>query len=157
MVFENWDDDFYMREALEEARAAAEIGEVPVGAIVVVDGEIVARAHNRVEADRSSAAHAEMLALNEAERIMNAKWLPGATVYVTLEPCSMCAGAMVLARVNRLVIGARDPKTGACGSLLNVACNEKLNHRIEVTQGVLENECSQLLKDFFRARRSGNE
>ena len=142
-----------MLEALKEAAKAAEAGEVPVGAVIVKDGQLIARAHNMVEGARSSQAHAEMLALAEAEDKLGNKWLSGATMYVTLEPCSMCAGAMVLARMDRLVIGADDPKTGACGSLLNIAANEKLNHRIEITRGVLESECAAILRDFFKARR----
>ena len=147
------EDERYMLEALKEAAKAAEAGEVPVGAVVVKDGQLIARTHNMVEGARSSQAHAEMLALAEAEEKLGSKWLSGATMYVTLEPCSMCAGAMVLARMDRLVIGADDPKTGACGSLLNIAANEKLNHRIEITRGVLESECAVILRDFFKARR----
>ena len=146
-------DEEYMLEAVREAARAAEEGEVPVGAVIVKDGRIVARAHNRIEAARRSSAHAEMLALEAAEEALGAKWLTGATMYVTLEPCSMCAGAMVLARLSRLVIGADDPKTGACGSLYNIASDARLNHRIEITRGVLAGECSALLKDFFRQKR----
>ena len=147
------DDERYMLEAVKEAARAAEEGEVPVGAVIVKDGQIIARAHNRIEASRRSSAHAEMLALEAAEEKLGAKWLTGATMYVTLEPCSMCAGAMVLARLSRLVIGADDPKTGACGSLYNIANDDRLNHSIEITRGVLAGECSALLKDFFRSRR----
>ena len=147
------DDERYMLEAVKEAARAAEEGEVPVGAVIVKDGQIIARAHNMIETARRSSAHAEMLALEEAEAALDAKWLTGATMYVTLEPCSMCAGAMVLARITRLVIGADDPKTGACGSLYNIANDERLNHSIEITRGVLAGECSALLKDFFRRRR----
>ena len=147
------DDERYMLEAVKEAARAAEEGEVPVGAVIVKDGQIIARAHNRIEAARRSSAHAEMLALEAAEEMLGAKWLTGATMYVTLEPCSMCAGAMVLARIARLVIGTDDPKTGACGSLYNIASDERLNHSIEITRGVLSGECSALLKDFFRSRR----
>ena len=142
-----------MLEALKEAARAAEEGEVPVGAVVVKDGQIIARAHNTVEAARRSSAHAEMLALEAAEEALGAKWLTGATMYVTLEPCSMCAGAMVLARIERLVIGADDPKTGACGSLYDIAGGGKLNHSIEITRGVLKDECSAVLKEFFRQKR----
>lgn len=159
MVFDgsasSYDDERFMSEAVSEAAAAAAAGEVPVGAVVVRDGEIIARAHNMVETVRRSSAHAEMLALEAAESFLGTKWLNGCTVYVTLEPCSMCAGAMVLARISRLVIGTMDPKTGACGSLHNIVSDERLNHRIEVTSGVLEDTCSRQLKDFFRARRSG--
>ena len=148
------DDELFMREALSEAEQAALAGEVPVGAVVVRDGEIISRAHNLVETEKNSSAHAEMLALNAAEALLGAKWLSGCTVYVTLEPCSMCAGAMVLARVSRLVYGATDPKAGGCGSVTSIAANESLNHRIEITAGVLEEECSRQLKEFFRARRN---
>ena len=148
------DDERFMLEALKEAARAAEEGEVPVGAVVVKDGQIIARAHNMVETARRSSAHAEMIALEAAEAALGAKWLPGATMYVTLEPCSMCSGAMVLARMERLVIGADDPKTGACGSLYNIANDNRLNHSIEITRGVLAGECSAILKDFFRRRRS---
>lgn len=151
---ETCEDELFMREALAEAAAAAENGEVPVGAVVVKDGRIIARAHNQVEGRKSSLAHAELLAVAEAEERLGVKWLNGATVYVTLEPCSMCAGAMVLARIDRLVIGTEDPKTGACGSLLNVASNDRLNHRIEMTTGVLREECSAMLKEFFRRKRA---
>ena len=156
MVFDETvrsDDEFYMNEALLEAEQAALAGEVPVGAVIVRDGRIISRAHNLVETSRNSSAHAEMLALNAAEAELGAKWLTGCTVYVTLEPCSMCAGAMVLARVSRLVIGAMDPKAGACGSVTNIAANDSLNHRIDVTAGVLGEECSRQLRDFFRAKR----
>lgn len=157
MGFENikreGDDEMYMLEALKEAGAAAAEGEVPVGAVIVKDGQIVARAHNMVETARRSSAHAEMLALEAAQSELGAKWLTGATMYVTLEPCSMCAGALVLSRIDRLVIGADDPKTGACGSLYNIAGDGRLNHRIEITRGVLGEECSALLKEFFRSRR----
>ena len=147
-------DEMFMREALNEAGQAAAAGEVPVGAVVVRDGEIISRAHNMVETSRSSSAHAEMLALDAAEDKLGAKWLTGCTVYVTLEPCSMCAGAMVLARIERLVIGAMDPKAGACGSVCNIAANDSLNHRIDITAGVLREECSRQLRDFFRAKRN---
>lgn len=157
MVFEGTsyssDDERYMREALLEAEAAAAAGEVPVGAVIVRDGEIISRAHNLVETLKSSSAHAEMLALDAAEKALGAKWLSGCTVYVTLEPCSMCAGAMVLARIDRLVIGAMDPKAGACGSVSNIAASDSLNHRIDITSGILGEKCSNQLKSFFRARR----
>ena len=147
-------DEAYMLEALKEAACAAHQGEVPVGAVIVLNDEIIARSHNMVESDRRSYAHAEMLAIDAAEKLLDAKWLRDATMYVTLEPCSMCAGAMVLARIKRLVIGAADPKTGACGSVLSVADSDVLNHRIEMTTGVLEEECSNILKEFFRNKRN---
>lgn len=147
------DDERFMLEALKEAAAAAEEGEVPVGAVIVKDGQIAARAHNMIEAGRRSSAHAELLAIDAAEETLGTKWLTGATLYVTLEPCSMCAGAMVLARIDRLVIGADDPKTGACGSLYNIANDPRLNHSIKTDRGVLGELCSELLKSFFRERR----
>jgi tRNA(adenine34) deaminase len=147
------DDHIFMREAIREAKLAAEAGEVPVGAVIVRDGSIIARAHNMVETEGRSGAHAEMLVIEAAERLLGTKWLPDTTLYVTLEPCSMCAGAMVLARIPRLVIGAPDPKTGACGSVINVAANEALNHRIEIRRGVLAEECGEQLREFFRSRR----
>lgn len=147
------DDERYMLEALKEAQAGAEEGEVPVGAVIVKDGAVIAKTHNLIESRGHSSAHAEMLVIEAAEDKIGAKWLTGCTMYVTLEPCSMCAGAMILARIDRLVYGAEDPKTGACGSLFNIAGSDSLNHRIEVTGGVLENECSEILKEFFKARR----
>lgn len=147
------DDERYMLEALIEAQAGAEEGEVPVGAVIVKDEAVIAKTHNLIESRGRSSAHAEMLAIEAAENAIGAKWLTGCTMYVTLEPCSMCAGAMILARIDRLVYGAEDPKTGACGSLFNIAGSDSLNHRIEVTGGVLEKECSEILKDFFKARR----
>jgi len=157
MVFEDIacksDDEKYMLEAMMEAADAAGTGEVPVGAVIVMDGAIIARAHNLVETELRSSAHAEMLAIEQAERALGYKWLTGATMYVTLEPCSMCAGAMVLARIGRLVYGASDPKNGACGSAVNVAANQNLTHRMEIEGGVLGAECSAQLTEFFREMR----
>lgn len=147
------DDERFMLEAMREAELAACMDEVPVGAVIVKNGEIIARAHNLVETSGRSAAHAEMLAIEAAESALGAKWLPGTAIYVTLEPCSMCAGAMVLARIPRLVIGADDPKTGACGSVFNIASNEKLNHRLEISRGVLGEECSGQIRSYFRSKR----
>lgn len=146
-------DNDFMRIAIEEALIAAENGEIPVGAIIVKDDAVIARAHNRVEELKSSSAHAEMIAINEAENKLG-KWLYGCTMYVTLEPCSMCAGALVLSRMNRLCIGAKDLKTGACTSLYNIIQDKRLNHRLELTMGIEEETCSQILKDFFRKRRN---
>ena len=148
------DDERFMLEALKEAAEAASEGEVPVGAVIVKDGAVIARAHNRIEGAGRSSAHAEMLAIEAAEEKLGAKWLSGAVMYVTLEPCSMCAGALVLSRISRLVIGADDPKTGACGSLYEITDDPRLNHRIETTRGVLGDICAVQLKEFFRARRS---
>ena len=147
------DDERYMLEALRQAAVGSARGEVPVGAVIVKDGEIIARAHNCIETDKRSSAHAEMIAIEEAEKSLSAKWLTECTMYVTLEPCSMCAGALVLSRIERLVIGTNDPKTGACGSLFSIATDERLNHRIEIRRGVLRDECSAVLKEFFRERR----
>ena len=143
-----------MREALAEARRAAASGEVPVGAVVVgAAGELLARAHNRREAEQDPTAHAELVAVRRAAAASGSWRLEGATVYVTLEPCAMCAGALVLARVARLVFGASDPKAGYCGSLGDLVRDPRLNHRLEVAAGVLAEECGALLRGFFAARR----
>ncbi|MBR3159059.1 MAG: tRNA adenosine(34) deaminase TadA [Atopobiaceae bacterium] len=147
------DDERFMRLALDEARAAASEGEVPCGAVVVCDGEVVARAHNRRETDADPSAHAEFSALVEASRTLGRWRLTGCTVYVTLEPCLMCAGLMVNARIDRCVYGASDPKGGALGTLYDVSHDERLNHEFEVTSGVLADECADELRRFFRARR----
>lgn len=139
--------------ALAEARSALALGEVPVGAVVVVDGEVVARGHNRREADHDPSAHAELVAIRAACAAAGSWRLPGAQVVVTLEPCAMCAGAMVAARIGRLVFGAPDPKAGACGSLYNLGADPRLPHEFEVHGGVRAEECGALLTDFFDARR----
>ena len=142
-----------MQAALDEARAAAERGEVPVGAVVVVDGRVVARAGNRTIADCDPTAHAEIVTLRKAAAAIGNFRLLGATIYVTIEPCAMCAGAMIQARVARLVYGADDPKAGAVRSCLAVLDHPQLNHRVEVTSGILRDEAATLLRDFFGARR----
>ncbi len=142
-----------MALALAEARAAAERGEVPVGAVVVHEGRAIARAGNCREGAQDPFGHAELLAMREAARLLGSWRLCGCTLYVTLEPCTMCAGAVVLARVDRLVFGARDPKAGAVGSLYDIPADARLNHRPEVVQGVGAGEASALLRAFFRARR----
>ena len=147
------DDERIMRMALDEARAAAEEGEVPIGAVVVCDGEVVARAHNRRETDADPSAHAEFSAMVAASRALERWRLTGCTVYVTLEPCLMCAGLMVNARVDRCVYGAPDPKGGALGTLYDVSHDPRLNHEFEVVSGVLADEAADLLRTFFRARR----
>ena len=145
----------YMRLALEEADLAAAHGDVPIGAVVVSrDGVVLAREHNRRELDSDPTAHAELLALREATRHLSGWRLEGATVYVTLEPCAMCAGAMVLARVTRLVFGASDPKAGAAGSLYDIVRDPRFNHRLDVTAGVLADECGEVLRAFFRGKRA---
>ena len=146
-------DETYMALALDEARAAAAEGEVPIGAVVVCEGAVVARAHNRRETDADPSAHAEFSALVEASRALGRWRLTGCTVYVTLEPCLMCAGLMVNARIDRCVYGAPDPKGGALGTLYDVSADPRLNHAFEVTSGVCEEESAQLLREFFRARR----
>jgi tRNA(adenine34) deaminase len=146
------DDEAGMQAALREARAAAKADEVPVGCVVVLDGHIVGRGRNQTEALQDATAHAEIVAIGAASNALGSWRLNDCTLYVTLEPCTMCAGAMVLARIKRLVFGARDPKAGACGSVLNVPA-ERLNHRIEVTSGVLASECSVVLKEFFARKR----
>ncbi|WP_321972196.1 tRNA adenosine(34) deaminase TadA [Paratractidigestivibacter sp.] len=146
-------DEKFMRLALEEAAAAAEEGEVPIGAVVVCNGEVVARAHNRRETDLDPSAHAEFSAMVAASRALGRWRLTGCTVYVTLEPCLMCAGLMVNARIDRCVFGAADPKGGALGTLFDVSHDERLNHEFEVEAGVLADEAADQLRDFFRERR----
>lgn len=143
----------FMREALEEARKAFDLGEVPVGCVIVRDGEIIARGHNLTETAKDPTVHAEMNALRDAAAKLGGWRLPGCSAYVTCEPCAMCAGAMVWARIEELYIGADDPKAGACGSVVNVADNPGLNHSIKVHRGILSEECSGIMKDFFRRLR----
>lgn len=147
------DDVAWMRIALEEAAAAEAHDDVPVGAVVVRDGEVIARAHNRREVDEDPTAHAEVLAIRAAAQVLDSWRLDGCTLVVTLEPCTMCAGALVLARVPRVVWGATDPKAGAAGSLYDVLDDDRLNHRCDVVSGVLAEECGDVLRAFFRARR----
>jgi tRNA(adenine34) deaminase len=147
-------DEAWMRLALAEAAAAAREGEVPVGAVVVREGTCVGRGRNRREADADPTAHAEVMALRAAARAAGGWRLDGATLYVTLEPCPMCAGALVLARIERLVFGASDPRAGAAGTLYNVVQDARLNHRLRVTAGVLEGECAAALRGFFQAQRA---
>ncbi len=146
-------DETFMEEALAEARRAAAEGEVPIGAVVVVEGRVVGRGRNARERLNDPTAHAEMLALQEAARALGRWRLTGATIYATLEPCSMCAGALVNARIDRLVYAVADPKAGAAGTLFDIPRDPRLNHRVRVDRGVLAEECSALLKDFFRERR----
>ena len=150
-------DEEAMALAVEEAETAAATGEVPVGAIVVAQGQIIGRGHNRRETDCDPTAHAEILALRAAASALGTWRLSDATLYVTLEPCPMCAGALVAARVARLVFGATDPKAGACGSLYNLCVDPRLNHELPVTAGVLAERCGDLLSAFFERRRAGSE
>jgi tRNA(adenine34) deaminase len=146
-------DETYMRRALELAREAATAGEVPVGAVIVKDGEIVAEGWNRPIGTCDPTAHAEIIALRAGGTALGTYRLTGTTLYVTLEPCAMCASAMVHARVRRLVFGAADPRAGAAGSVFNIVQHAALNHRMESSGGVLAEECGTLLRDFFVARR----
>lgn len=146
-------DEYFMREAMSLARSAECLGEVPVGAVLVLDGEIVGRGFNSPIGESDPTAHAEIAALRDAARRLGNYRLPGSTLYVTLEPCAMCAGAMMHARVARVVYGARDPKTGVHGSVVDLFAVERLNHHAEIVGGVLAEECGALLSDFFAARR----
>lgn len=151
------DDEDGLRAALREAHASLAADEVPVGCVVVHDGMIVGRGHNQVEGLQDATAHAEILAIGAASNALGSWRLNECTLYVTLEPCSMCAGAIVLARLGRLVYGADDPKAGGCGSVLDVVGERRLNHRVDVTRGVLAEECGEILREFFRRKRKRAE
>ena len=142
-----------MLEAMKAAKTAEENGDVPIGAVIVHENQIIGRAYNQREQLKDPTAHAEIIALTQAAAFLESWRLSGCTMYVTLEPCSMCAGALVLGRLDRLVFGCDDPKAGACGSLYNIVQDERLNHRLEVTRRVLADECGKLLADFFHRRR----
>jgi len=146
----------WMDRAITQARLARVLGDVPVGAVVVRDGRVIAAAHNRREVDQDPTAHAELLAIRAAARALGSWRLEQCTLYVTLEPCAMCAGALVLARLPELVYAAADPKAGAAGSLFDIPRDPRLNHRVEVTGGVLAEECGELLTRFFRTRRASS-
>ena len=139
----------YMKLALREAEEALEIQEVPVGVVIVHEGQVIAKAHNQRELLRDPTAHAEMIAITQAASHLESWRLDNALMYVTLEPCPMCAGAIVLARIPEVIFGARDPKTGAAGSLMNILQDPRLNHRVRITAGVMEEECGAILRDFF--------
>jgi tRNA(adenine34) deaminase len=143
----------FMQAALASARKAQMLGEVPVGAVIVHEGKILARSHNLTQSQNDPCGHAELLAIRKAAKKLGRWRLSGCVLYVTLEPCSMCAGAIVLSRLDRVVFGALDPKAGACGSVMNIAANSRLNHRASLAGGILARESSQLLVDFFKARR----
>lgn len=147
-------DEYYMALALKEAQEAFEADEVPVGAVIIHGGKVIGRSHNQIKMLKDPTAHAEMIALTQAASFLQNERLTDTTMYVTIEPCAMCAGAMVLGRVKRLVYGAPDPKTGASGSVINVTQNTNLNHRLEVSKGVLGAECGALLTEFFEKKRS---
>lgn len=148
------DDERFMRAALAEAAEAASLGDVPIGAVIVREGRIAGRGRNRREMDRDPTAHAEMLALRDAARHLGGWRLSGCTLYVTLEPCPMCAGALIQARVDRLVYGAGDPKAGAVGGVVDLLRGPRFNHTVAVTGGVCEAECAELLRRFFSALRA---
>ncbi len=148
-------DERFMEMAIDRARAAAEHGDVPIGALVAREGETLAAAGNERELRRDPTAHAELLAIRAAAEALGGWRLPETTLYVTLEPCAMCAGAIVLARIPTVVFGAADPKAGAVGSVLDVLGEPALNHRPQVAGGLLEDECAELLREFFGARRGG--
>jgi len=143
----------YMQKALIEAECALSEDEVPVGAVIIHKGKIIAKAHNQVERLKDPTAHAEILAITQGAAALESKWLLDCTLYVTVEPCAMCAGALILSRIERIVFGVSDPKTGAFGSKVNIN-NLGLNHRIKVKKGILEKESRQLLKSFFKAKRN---
>ena len=149
-------DEKYMRLAIEQAQIAQEKGDVPIGSVIVYRNQIIGKAYNQREQLKDPTAHAEIIALTQAAAFLESWRLHDCTIYVTLEPCPMCAGALVLERLDRLVYGCDDPKAGACGSLFNIVQDERLNHRLEITHRVLADECSKLLQDFFQKRRSEN-
>ncbi|WML41853.1 tRNA adenosine(34) deaminase TadA [Neobacillus sp. OS1-2] len=153
MEFGHNHDEYFMMEAIKEAKKAEELNEVPIGAVIVHDGTIVARAHNLRESEQNALAHAELLAIDQACRETGSWRLEDTTLYVTLEPCPMCSGAIILSRVKRVVYGAGDPKGGCAGTLMNLVQDPRFNHQSEVTKGVLEAECGQMLSDFFRKIR----
>ena len=146
-------DEHYMRLALKQAEKAAAIGEVPIGCVIVCDGVIVGRGYNKRNKNKTTLAHAEMIAIDKASKKLGDWRLEGCTMYITLEPCQMCAGAIVQARVSRVVIGSMNPKAGCAGSILNLLEMEQFNHQVEVTRGVLQEECSQMLSGFFKELR----
>ncbi|NQT75155.1 MAG: tRNA adenosine(34) deaminase TadA [Candidatus Omnitrophica bacterium] len=149
--------EFYMAEALREAKKAFEKDEVPVGAVIVHKGRIIARAHNQIKLLKDPTAHAEMIAITQAANCLQNERLIGCVMYVTIEPCSMCTGAMILARIKELFYAAGDPKAGACGSIVNLVNHKRLNHRVKVKKGILGQESSSLIKEFFRKKRSNKK
>lgn len=146
-----------MAEAIAEAKKALECGEVPVGAVIEKDGAIIGRGHNLTQTSKDPTAHAEMLAIRAAAEKLGGWRLTGCNLYVTCEPCAMCAGAMVLSRVKKAFIGTMDPKSGACGSVFNIAQEQRLNHFIEIETGIMQTECESMMKDFFKKRRKNAE
>lgn len=147
------EDEKYMKEAIRQAKKAWKLGEVPIGCIIVFDGKVVGRGYNRRTIDKNTLAHAELQAIRRAGKKMGDWRLDGCTMYVTLEPCQMCAGAVIQARIKRVVVGCMNPKAGCAGSILNLLQVERFNHQAELTTGVLGEECSQMMKEFFRELR----
>ena len=147
-------DEKYMREAIKQARRAARIDEVPIGCVIVYDNKIIARGYNRRNTDKSTLAHAEIIAIRKAAKIIGDWRLEDCTMYITLEPCPMCAGAIVQARIPRVVVGAMNPKAGCAGSVINLLQMDGFNHKAELTSGVLVDECRTLLQDFFKEMRA---
>ena len=150
-------DEKYMKEAIKQARKAYALGEVPIGCVIVYEGKIIARGYNRRTIDKNTLAHAELSAIRKASRKLNDWRLEGCTMYVTLEPCQMCSGAIVQSRIPRVVIGCMNPKAGCAGSILNLLQVEEFNHQTELTKGVLEEECSRMMKEFFRELRESKK
>ncbi len=149
-------DEDFMRLAIAQAEIAEDNGDVPIGAVIIYESQIIGKAYNQREQLKDPTAHAEIIALTQAAAFLQSWRLDGCTMYVTLEPCPMCAGALVMARVDRLVYGCDDPKAGACKSLYNIVQDERLNHRLEVTSGILEDQCREQLQEFFARRRQEN-
>jgi len=145
--------DKYMEEALKEAEKAFDLDEVPIGAVVVKDGEIIGRGYNLRETGKDPTLHAEMIAIRQAAAKVKSWRLTGCEIYVTIEPCPMCAGAMIQARVDRIIFGARDPKAGCAGSLYNLLQDDRFNHRVEVIEGIMEEQCRDIIQKFFRNKR----
>jgi len=155
-VYDDNIDQRFMKLAIDQAFIAADNGDVPVGTVIVFEGIVIAKAHNQRQLLNDPTAHAEIIALTQAAEAVGNWRLNGCTIYVTLEPCPMCAGALVMARIDRLVFGCEDPKAGACGSLYNIVQDERLNHSVDITSGVLDTECGQVLSNFFKVRRDEN-
>ena len=146
-------DEKFMKEALRQARKAYKLEEAPIGCVIVYEGKVIARGYNRRNIDKSTLSHAEIIAIRKAAKVMGDWRLEGCTMYVTLEPCQMCAGAIVQARIDKVVMGSRNAKAGCAGSVLNLLQEERFNHQVELTEGVLEDECSAMLSDFFKELR----
>jgi tRNA(adenine34) deaminase len=151
--FHTPEDEQWMQEAISEAKKAEALAEVPIGAVIIYDGEVIGRGHNLRETGLDPTAHAEMIAIRQASEVRQAWRLSGCTLYVTLEPCPMCAGAIIQSRIDRVVFGASDPKAGCCGTLMNLPQDERFNHRAELVGGVLREQCAELLSAFFRRLR----